>query len=41
MRISFKNKVKVILFASKDIKKNDILFYDYNAGNLKDYPTDF
>ena len=41
MRISLNNKARVILFARRDIKKDEILFYDYNAGDLKEYPTDF
>jgi hypothetical protein len=29
----------IILYASKTIKKNETLYYDYNAGGHKSYPT--
>jgi len=30
----------ILLYSSKTIKKNDILYYDYNEGGFDSYPTD-
>jgi hypothetical protein len=34
-------KIHILLYASKKIKKGDILYYDYNAGGYKAYPTEY
>ena len=38
-RYDVDGKVIVLLYASKTIKKLDILYYDYNAGGSECYPT--
>ena len=30
----------VLLYACKTIKKNETLYYDYNAGGVRSYPTE-
>jgi hypothetical protein len=39
-RYDIDGKVHVLLYASKAIKKCEILYYDYNAGGSGTYPTD-
>ncbi|EGR29796.1 SET domain protein [Ichthyophthirius multifiliis] len=40
IRINIDGQVKVILFAKRNIKKGELLYYDYNAGGFNDYPTE-
>lgn len=40
MRINYGGEAKVILYAKRKINKNEILYYDYNAGGFFDYPTE-
>jgi hypothetical protein len=40
IRFNINGQAHVLLYASKTIKKNDILYYDYNAGGLDGYPTE-
>jgi hypothetical protein len=40
IRYDIDGEVHVLLYAAKNIKKNDILYYDYNAGGFEGYPTD-
>jgi len=39
-RYDIDGKVHVLLYASKSIKKGEILYYDYNAGGSALYPTE-
>lgn len=39
-RYDIDGKVHVLLYASKTIKKGEILYYDYNAGGSGTYPTE-
>lgn len=38
-RISVNGEARVFLVAKKLISKGEILYYDYNAGDLNQYPT--
>ena len=38
-KISINGVIHILLVAKKDIKKNDILYYNYN-GNANNYPTE-
>jgi hypothetical protein len=40
IRYNIDGQVHVILYSSKRIKKNDVLYYDYNAGGHDGYPTE-
>jgi hypothetical protein len=40
-RYDIDGKIHILLYASKNIKKNDTLYYDYNAGGYKAYPTEY
>lgn len=33
-------QARVALYAKKDIKKGEILYYDYNEGGFDEYPTE-
>lgn len=39
--MSIDNHARVLLYAKKNIKKGDILYYDYNAGGFAEYPTHY
>ena len=39
-RYDIDGKVHVILYASRNIKPGEILYYDYNAGGSQSYPTE-
>ena len=40
LRLDINGSVHVLLYAAKKIKKNEILYYDYNAGGYSGYPTE-
>jgi hypothetical protein len=40
IRFSIEGSVHILLLASKNIKKGEILYYDYNAGGYGNYPTE-
>lgn len=40
IRYDIDGQVHVLLYAAKNIKKNDTLYYDYNAGGHEGYPTE-
>lgn len=39
IRFSVDGHARVVLFAKKNIKAEEILYYDYNAGGFGEYPT--
>ena len=39
LRLSIDGKVHILLIARRNIKKGEILYYDYNAGGYNQYPT--
>jgi hypothetical protein len=39
MRFSLDGEARVVLYASRNIRKGEVLMYDYNA-LVSDYPTD-
>lgn len=39
IRLSIDQSVHILLLALKNIKKGEILYYDYNAGGYDEYPT--
>eukprot|EP01017_Pseudomicrothorax_dubius_P011867 TRINITY_DN14569_c0_g1_i2.p1 TRINITY_DN14569_c0_g1~~TRINITY_DN14569_c0_g1_i2.p1 ORF type:complete len:510 (-),score=89.43 TRINITY_DN14569_c0_g1_i2:39-1568(-) len=39
VRFNVKGSVRVLLYAFKEIKKGEILYYDYNEGGFDEYPT--
>lgn len=39
IRFNIDGESRVILYAKKNIKKGDLLYYDYNAGGFGEYPT--
>lgn len=39
VRFDVDGQVHVLLYALRQIKKNEILYYDYNAGGFDNYPT--
>jgi hypothetical protein len=41
IRFNIDGQVHVLLYAAKGIKKNEVLYYDYNAGGFDGYPTDY
>ena len=40
IRYDIDGQVHVLLYASKTIKKGEVLYYDYNAGSNGTYPTE-
>ncbi len=40
IRLDINGSVHVLLYASRKIKKNEVLYYDYNAGGFSGYPTE-
>lgn len=40
IRYNIDGQVHILLYAYRNIKKNDILYYDYNAGGYAGYPTE-
>ena len=40
IRLDINGTVHVLLYAGRKIKKNEILYYDYNAGGYSGYPTE-
>ena len=40
IRYDIDGKVHVLLYASKIIRKGEVLYYDYNAGSNGTYPTE-
>ena len=40
IRVAINNQARVLLIAKRNIEANEILYYDYNAGGLDEYPTD-
>lgn len=40
IRLDIEGSVHVLLYASKKIKKGEVLYYDYNAGGFSGYPTE-
>jgi hypothetical protein len=39
VKYNIEGKVHILLYASRLIKKDETLIYDYNAGKIKEYPT--
>ncbi|KAL4505289.1 hypothetical protein ABPG72_016356 [Tetrahymena utriculariae] len=39
VRFNINGESRVILYAKKNIKKGELLYYDYNAGGFGEYPT--
>ena len=39
IRLSIDGSVHILLIAKRNIKKGEILYYDYNAGGYNSYPT--
>ena len=39
LRMSIDGTVHILLIAKRNIKKGEILYYDYNAGGYNQYPT--
>jgi len=39
VRLSIDNQARVFLYARRNIKAGETLYYDYNAGGLNEYPT--
>lgn len=40
IRYNIDGQVHILLYAFRNIKKGEILYYDYNAGGYGGYPTD-
>ena len=40
IRFNVNNHVRVVLYVCRNIKKGEILYYDYNAGGFDEYPTE-
>lgn len=40
IRYNIDGEVHVLLYAHKNIKKHEVLYYDYNAGGFNSYPTE-
>jgi hypothetical protein len=40
IRLNIDGSVHVLLYACKNIKENEVLYYDYNAGGYNNYPTE-
>ena len=40
-RYDIDGKIHILLYASRNIKKNETLYYDYNAGGYNAYPTQY
>jgi hypothetical protein len=40
MRFNIDGEVHILLYAIRNIKKNETLYYDYNAGGYDAYPTE-
>ena len=40
IRYNIDGSVHVLLYAARTIKKNEVLYYDYNAGGYNAYPTE-
>lgn len=40
LRVNIDNSIRIFLLAAKNIKKGEVLYYDYNAGGYNNYPTD-
>lgn len=40
IRLDIGGSVHVLLYSSRKIKKNEVLYYDYNAGGFSGYPTE-
>ncbi len=39
VRFSYKNRIRIIFVAKKNIEKGDIFYLNYNAGTYEEYPT--
>lgn len=40
IRFDIDGQIHVILYAGKNIRRNEVLYYDYNAGGFEGYPTE-
>lgn len=40
LRVNIDNSIRIFLLAAKNIKKGEVLYYDYNAGGYNGYPTE-
>ena len=38
--MNIESQARVFLYAIKNIKQDEVLYYDYNAGGFNDYPTE-
>jgi hypothetical protein len=40
IRLDIDGQVHVLLYSGRIIRKNELLYYDYNAGGYDSYPTE-